>query len=410
MRQSKESSTNETVLTVVGGSYREACVEPRKDDLRGSGVRAAAILASLGTSCSFVTCIDRESIDELQALSHAFSFELKHHERAGTVQFEYETPISKPRWLAPQTPIEFDISATNVVAFGMLDANWLISAEQVVLDPQHSDLPTALERINYRHSLAIVLNSHEAYAATGKAPIEAGFDLLRLGADVVVVKHGALGGIVFHNDMAKEFGPIPTESVNTIGSGDAFTAGYAYGWFSGLKPFEAAALGARVAAAHSACSTFEITDTILSSLPQALNYPTKDSPKIYLAAPFFSSSQRIFLETVRNAIVDAGADCFSPLHEIGAGGDEVARLDLDGLESCDAVLALLDGTDPGTIFETGWATRHGIPVVGFAAEPHIHDWTMLRGSGATIRSDITTATYHAIWEGLKHRQRKASKS
>ncbi len=92
---------------------------------------------------------------------------------------------------------------------------------------------------------------------------------------------------------------------------------------------------------------------------------------------------------------------FSPAHDVGAGGDEVARTDLDGLEGCQSMLALLDGDDPGTIFEAGWARSRDLPVVGFAEHPDAEGSKMLRGTGAEIHEDLATAVYRAIWAGME---------
>jgi nucleoside 2-deoxyribosyltransferase len=163
----------------------------------------------------------------------------------------------------------------------------------------------------------------------------------------------------------------------------------------------AAQFGARTAAAHPLTDVPQVSQGLLDSLPAALPYCSDGAPKIYLAAPFFTTAERLLLETVRTALYDAGLEVFSPLHEIGSGGDEVAARDLQGLDGCHSVLALLDGADPGTVFETGWATKTGIPVVGFAAHPELHDWTMLRGTGATVTSDLTSAVYLAAWAAIR---------
>ncbi len=139
----------------------------------------------------------------------------------------------------------------------------------------------------------------------------------------------------------------------------------------------------------------------LAALPKPLAHPGTDIPTIYIAAPFFSTAERLLVETVRNALLDAGLQVFSPLHDVGTGGDEVAAADLAGLTDADAVLALLDGRDPGTVFETGWATHADIPVVAFTDHPEAHDWTMLRGTGAPISADLTSAIHLAAWAAIR---------
>jgi nucleoside 2-deoxyribosyltransferase len=386
---------------VVGGTYRETCLEPKVDALRGSGMRAAAILTSLGRSCSFVTCVDDAAQGEAIAMAHVFGYTLKSTKRSAPVSFDYDTPVSTARWSYHGEPVALSAEAENSVAFGMVDADWRITADRLVLDPQHGDLFAMLDATEVGQGLAVVLNSHEAARLTGLLPRQAGTHLLARGAAVVVIKQGALGGLVFHGEGIEPYGPIPTETTRTIGSGDAFTAGFACAWFENPdEPLTAAQFGARVAAAHSLTDAPQVDQDLLDSLPRALDYCSDKVPKIYLAAPFFTSGERLLLETVRVALHDAGLEVFSPLHDVGAGGDEVAMRDLQGLGGCDAVLALLDGADPGTVFETGWATNAGIPVVGFTAHPELHDWTMLRGTGAKVSSDLTSAVHLAAWAAI----------
>ena len=43
---------------------------------------------------------------------------------------------------------------------------------------------------------------------------------------------------------------------------------------------------------------------------------------------------------------------FSPIHDVGIGkSKEIAQKDLKGLDESDSVFAILNGYDPGTVFE-----------------------------------------------------------
>lgn len=302
--------------------------------------------------------------------------------------FWYETPISTAQWEYGGDRSMLQATGAAVVAFGMIDADWKITADRLVIDPQHGNLTEMLTNVDVHDGVAVVLNSHEASRLTGQPPADAGATLIARGADVVIIKQGALGGMVFHGSNVETYGPIPTNVTRTIGSGDAFTAGFAHAWFQEPDdPLEAAQFGARTAAAHSLTDIPQVPQDLLDSLPTPLNYPAGRTPRVYIAAPFFTTADRLLLETVRIALLDASMEVFSPLHDVGAGGDDVARRDLDGLAECDAVLALLDGADPGTVFETGWATRAGIPVVGFTPSPN---FTTGRCSVAPAQGSVQT--------------------
>lgn len=387
---------------MVGGTYREKCTEPAFDALRGSGLRASSLLASLGSRVAFRTCVDETSAQEASALFHDLNILSSVEPRPDPVTFRYDTPISPARWQYEAEPLALDVRAGHVVAFGMVDARWRVTADRTVIDPQHGDLFAMVSgTATPPGGLSVVLNAHEARRLTGLPLEDAGRQLLGLGAEVVVIKQGALGGVVFHGDAVEQYGPIPTVTTRTIGSGDAFTSGFAHAWFTNPDdPISAARFGAQVAAAHSMTDVPQVDLGLLASLPEPLSHP-HDVPKVYLAAPFFTTSERLLLETVRAGLLDAGVEVFSPLHEVGSGGDEVAIADINGLSECHSVLALLDGADPGTVFETGWATNAHIPVVGFAAHPDAHDWTMLRGTGAHISADLTSAVHLAAWAAIE---------
>lgn len=390
-------------VIVLGGTYREMCFEPAVNAMRGSGLRAAAILASLGRACAFTTRIDSDSAGEAMAMAHDLGVLTSSMEpRPSPVTFWYETPVSTAQWEYGGDRSMLQATGSAVVAFGMVDAEWKVTADRLVIDPQHGDLTEMLTTADVHDGVAVVLNCHEASRLTGLPPMDAGGELIARGADVVIIKQGALGGIVFHGSNVETYGPIPTKVTRTIGSGDAFTAGFAHAWFrEPHDPLAAAKFGAQTAAAHSLTDIPQVPPDLLDSLPQPLNYPAGRTPRVYIAAPFFTTAERLLLETVRIALLDASLEVFSPLHDVGTGGDDVAHRDLDGLAACDAVLALLDGADPGTVFETGWATQAQIPVVGFTAQPELHDWTMLRGTGAELSSDLTSAIHLAAWAAIE---------
>lgn len=393
---------------MVGGTYREVCLEPRIAALRGSGLRAASLLSSLEVHTTLHTCVDDAAKAEFEAGLHAFAINASLLTRSSEIVFSYETPVSPARWNYRGARNEIVAKAANLVAFGMIDATWSVEGDSVVIDPQHGELQGMLETTR-ASSIAVVLNAHEAARLTGLPVVDAGRALLREGLDVVVVKQGALGGLVFSSDLIEAYGAIPTPVTKTIGSGDAFTAGFAHAWFDNPDMIvDAAQAGSRIAAAHSMTDVPQVVPAQIESLPEPLPHPGDTVPMVYLAAPFFSTAERLLVDAARSALRDAGVRVFSPFHDVGYGGDEVASADLEGLSKCQAVLALLDGGDPGTIFEIGWARHAGIPVVGLAADPNLHNWTMLRGTEVTLTTDLTSAVYGAAWAAIRYSSDLAS--
>ena len=64
-------------------------------------------------------------------------------------------------------------------------------------------------------------------------------ELAAYGVSQLVIKRGARGATVWHNGGAHHAPAIPVAVLDTIGAGDAFTAGYLSGVLDGLSPSEA---------------------------------------------------------------------------------------------------------------------------------------------------------------------------
>ncbi len=91
--------------------------------------------------------------------------------------------------------------------------------------------------------------------------------------------------------------------------------------------------------------------------------------RLYLAGPLFTQAERDWNRRIAAALAQAGHQVFLPQEAIGSldalEADAIFRLDVDGVRSAEAVVAILDGADPdsGTCFEVGLAYALGIPVV-----------------------------------------------
>ena len=127
----------------------------------------------------------------------------------------------------------------------------------------------------------------------------------------------------------------------------------------------------------------------------------RESAQIYLAAPFFNLSDELFLDEARQCLSKFGIKVFSPLHHVGKGHSKiVAAKDIKGLRESNAVLALMHNSDPGTIFEIGYARSIGVPVVAFCEAAVERDLTMLEGTGCQIEYDFCSALYKAFWAAI----------
>jgi len=402
-------------MIVVGGTYREICREPAIDYLYGSGLRAAFAISRGCKQLEFVSIVDVAEKKEVEAMARSFRFTAKLQERTYPIQFHYEVPISPPR-IIPANPIiiapeKIVCSGKVMLVFGVLEAVSEIHAKRLVLDPQGLK-PLTEQVIWSADHVAIVGNKSEIQRmSTGSVDlsIEQHAENVRkkFKADVVVVKCGAFGAIVIDSSEVSRIGVFPTSKVNPLGSGDVFSAVFAYYWAErGIQASEAARLASKATSAWVSKEPFQVINregNIVS--PDSSNEIYAESVSVYIAAPFFTIAERWLVELCRNTLKNLGAKVFSPLNDVGWGPPEsVAPADLEGLKQSDSVLALLDGLDSGTVYELGYATSKGIPVVGLSSDKRSVDLTMIVGQGARIYEDLSTAVYNAIWQGILRSQ------
>ena len=295
-----------------------------------------------------------------------------------------------------------------------MEGDATVHGDRVVFDPQCPKRPVAFkENGSTAKSLAVVLNAQEV-RTLGKDQDEA--QAVRNiqqseGASVVLVKSGPQGCRVYVDGALQEtVPPYRTDRVYKIGSGDIFSAAFAYHWAEKGMPSEQAADAASRCAARY-CNK-RLPSVLLDHATSALEpVAVKDeNAKVYIAGPFFTMAELWLVEQACRALDSLGVSFFSPYHEAGLLHDytdhqthqkeieRVVQADIKGLSQCKAVFAILDGCDPGTIFEIGWAVRHNIPVVALSQNPKPADQTMIRGSkNCSISDDFASAIYRVAW-------------
>lgn len=393
------------MTTVVGGVYIERCVEPHWDDVYGSAGRAAAAISAATAAVRLLTYRAKTLEGPLASLENAYGFTAEGPEVAGQIEFDYFHPLAVPK-ITPRPdairkndPIRVEDDV--VLRFGMLDGDAIVAGGTVVYDPQSAFDPRPFgENGSTADRLALILNQHEARRFTGNPDARKAAEILlaRGDAEVVVLKMGSRGALVLTMTSAHQVPAYRSENVFKIGSGDVFSAAFTQFWaIEGRPPNEAADLASRAVSRY--------VDTKSLPIPSAQELAEADlqaihagEGRIYIAAPFFNLAERWIVEEVRGQLTDMGVPVFSPLHEVGEGpGEVVAPQDLAGLEDCRVVLAILNGSDTGTVFEVGYAVAKGIPVVALAQNMRTEDLKMVAGSGCTIVGDLASAIYQAVW-------------
>ncbi|MDD4720982.1 MAG: PfkB family carbohydrate kinase [Bacteroides sp.] len=397
------------MLNIIGGSYFENCKEPNRRDFFGSGVRGAATLSNKGIDISFYSCVSEDCLPTAEYSSRLFGYKINYVIVPRTIEFDYYHPLSKPCIINfnPSTKLK-DIEIDNTgdfLYYGMLEANAIFNGNYVVYDPQNHK--RFKDTGSTARHLAIILNKTEALLLSNKNTKDlksAGFEILKNeNAEVVVIKNGSSGAIVFYENEICEIPVFRTNRVWPIGSGDVFSAIFAWKWiFEKKGPFESALSASMLTASFCQSNILPIEEPLNQLKPLEIK---KSAKKVYLAGPFFTMSERWLINELRNSLTDFGNNVFSPLHDVGTinssdiytDSKEIAKKDLEGLINCDVVLAVLSGMDAGTLFEIGYAISANKKVVILSENVKDNDLTMLIGTGCEITDDFTTAIYKTSW-------------
>jgi nucleoside 2-deoxyribosyltransferase len=395
------------MIHVAGGTYLEFCREPHWDELVGSGLRASLALAQLKAPVEFSTFIGENQKPVLNAKTEGIALHLTDVKE--TIGFHYLHPLSKPA-VEPDghvracqaKPALVAVDSDKVLRFGVVEGSFKVKARMATYDPQTpSDPRPFAENGSSAERLAIVANRSEARRLTGKRSTDdACKALIEAGAEVAVVKLGSAGSAVATKKGIERVPAFRTDQVWSIGSGDVFSALFARGWMElGMDPVEAATV------ASKGTSHFVRTRAVPSQddLDKGTFVPLRTLPReqhkrVYLAGPFFNLPQRWLIEEFLKSLRDAGVHVFSPLHDVGRGDAEaVYEPDIEGLKQCRVVLACLDGLDPGTVYEVGYAHSLGAKVIAFVSAERHEDLKMVVGGGSVVTRDFATALYLTVW-------------
>jgi hypothetical protein len=395
------------MLSIVGGSYLEYCLFPQWSHFYGSGLRAAIALSELSHSINFHTVVSEDHKSSLQLYSKQFGFNLEYSLRSKSISFNYLHPLSDP-FISPSNISDSDkpslvIKDRNILQFGMLDANVKVNGEKVVYDPQSPGNPIRFHRNGSKaKELVYVANLNESRILSNRSSVESmgKFFLSQRNTKGVIIKCDSRGLYVFTKRGNWFIPPFETQSVWTLGSGDIFSACFAYHWCElGTSILKSARKASYYTAYYCLTRVLplprsrKIKYNFKPKLSQLRNLKIKG--QVYLAGPFFSIHQLWFINEIRNILNRKNINVFSPYHDVGFGvAEKVVAKDLRAIEKSKVIFAILDGMDTGTIFEIGYARSLNIPVIVYAQVIPKRDLTMLIGTDCHIFNDLTTAVYN----------------
>ena len=393
-----------TKISVAGGYYRELCSSPNVDVSYGSGGRAAIALARSGIKVDWHYYCPKNEIENAKIILNSENLEHYANYSDSIIAFRYFHPLSAPLFYHKPISKNQDIQITDdvVLRFGYMEGDAVVKAGKCIYDPQSPNEPIPFGKNGSKaDELAIILNAREVLLY-GCADNE--LDAIKnihssREADIVVVKAGTDGCRVY--ERGKETVCIPpywSDKIYKIGSGDVFSAAFSYQWGVSNKPvLKAADVSSRCVARYCESRTPMVNVDDKGKKLQKVELSHKG--QVYIAGPFFTMAELWLIEEIYVALENVGISTFSPYHCVGLGApNRVVEPDIKGLEKSTAVLAILDGCDPGTLFEIGYAVKHNIPVTALSQNPKKTDQTMLLGSdNCFITDDFSTAVYHSAW-------------
>ena len=401
------SANKRPTVDVVGGTYREICIDPTWEQIYGSGLRASLVIKSLDSACpvTFHTIAEKEVGKHLEMHYQNIVKDVVPAPSCATpISFVYQNTLKPPVYYINRVDYpRIDVQTENCILFGMMESIASVEADYVVYDPQSPNDPKPFSKTCSRaNHLCLILNEQEARVWTGKETDSDIRDYLfgTEGCECLVIKKGASGAIVF--DSPKSEGvliPIyKTNHVWTIGSGDVFTGAFGYFWMIAHETPEICAQKASLAVAcYSDSKSIENLSLRLSEAHFNAHIP-KGSGLVYLAGPFFNMAERMFVNECRDALLRAGLSVFSPFHDVGLGGPyEVVPKDIEAINKCKTIFAILDGMDPGTVFEVGYGVALKKNIVVLAEHETKTHLQMMYGTNCCVETDFETAIYKTCW-------------
>lgn len=404
------------MINIIGGVYKEICIKPAINQVLGSAGRASLAILNMGGEIELHSYIPTEFLSELNSVFNftGGQFVINNLPCQESITFKYNHGLDpfNPPIVLQKSPIE--VSVQNALVFGMIEAASKICAEFVVYDPQNtfSTEPFSKNGSTAKH-LALVLNENEARKLNGSTFQE---DLKivisslheKENAEVVVVKLGAQGSIVSYGNKCYKVPAYKTDAVCKIGSGDCFSAHFAFNWIEKKMSPESAALEASRATAYF-CETstlptkFHLEQYKPCEILSSINLK---KTKIYIAAPFFTMSQLWLVEQIRYNLLEMGMEVISPYHDLGfISNDDLTddimgdtcSTDLNAIHECEMVYAVLDGYDPGTLAEIGYALANDKKIILLCEDIKRSDLTMFTAKNIIREHDYVTSIYKTLW-------------
>lgn len=364
-------------MDIVGGLYLESCEVPHWSATYGSGGRAAAAVVNLSPQTRLHTFANLNNEKNYQHLAD-LGIVLCLSQAPERIAFSYFHPMSKPHLHRVKEKVELSnvihVEGSTVLRFGMVEGEARVKAKRAIYDPQVGSAATPFSQNgSTANELAVVLNEDELQLAGGAA------ELIASGqAAVVVVKRGPFGATVLQKESEVRVPAYWTSNVFKIGSGDVFSAIFAYFWGEvGMRPECAADLASRATASY--CETRNLPPE-LSSHRRAVNVGRASRPRVRIEGSVSTIGRRYLMEEIRFIL----RGCHVEATASALGDSDNNR---DGTR-----LVVLDGYDG----QTEYSDRDAIYLLEKGAQ--LSDDPPEKG---LLTDDLTTAVYWSAWSAIE---------
>ncbi|CUX05362.1 putative nucleoside 2-deoxyribosyltransferase protein [Agrobacterium fabacearum S56] len=381
-------------MHIAGGLYRELCLHPHWDALLGSGGRAARALSLLspGTifSCYFERPHDFDTVLSTLGVSGSSAF------RPDPIAFAYFHPLSRPHLQPSRSELRkmpsLKVEGRAALRFGFLEGDAVVNAEKAVYDPQTTgEFAPFFSNGSTAKQLALVLNEQELLSVTRIDDVEtaAATVLESHRASCVVVKRGINGVAVFEPGSASRFVPaFRSRQVFKIGTGDVFSAAFAYYWAElGHDPFNASLSASKQVARY--CDNPLMPLAPLASGPhddRDERQPVCEPRTVLLLGEIQTLGQRYSIEEARYILADRELTVVCPALE---------NVDLSNGQFS-TVLLLADGIGPEMLSVAERLVDKGVRCVALAEMPYSLSQLRFLNKCETT-DDFSTALYLAGW-------------
>lgn len=394
------------MITIIGGTYREIEYDEISMEIFGSGFRGTKFLLENNCQVRLHTSGNKDVFQflyENQKVYKNFTFECKEYNELLTFKYSFslDQPAIFPNLLNISKTDEIKVDEENIVAYGMLETEFIINGNKIIYDPQTSIKPTIFSQIGNAAELVYIVNDREAQALASSREIEEikAFFFNKEKAKAVIIKNGPYGATLYLPDKVVNIPSFITNNVNKIGSGDIFTSSFAYYWMEkGFSLAESALNASKSTALYCDKKVYVDASKILEFEYREFTSRELSNKQVYIASPFFSISEIILVDKIRSAFLEFGVKVFSPFHDIGLGNDTtIAKKDIEGIENSDIVFCVFDNLDSGTLIESGFALAKDKKIIGYHRTCKEDNLLMLKPGSVKIFDHLTTAIYQTIW-------------